>query len=100
MRKYSESIMKSVFKGAACVSILVVLLICYFLFSAGIPTILKIGVKDFVLGKEWSPGSGLYGIFPIDRRKHLCYHRGSGHWGANRNINCGIYGEILQRTGL
>ncbi len=65
MRKYSESIMKSVFKGAACVSILVVLLICYFLFSAGIPTILKIGVKDFVLGKEWSPGSGLYGIFPM-----------------------------------
>ena len=65
MRKYSESIMKSVFKGAACVSIVTVLLICYFLFSTGIPTILKIGVKDFVFGKEWSPGSGLYGIFPM-----------------------------------
>lgn len=39
MRKYSESIMKIVFLLSAAVSILAVLLICWFLFSEGLPTI-------------------------------------------------------------
>ena len=37
MRKYSESIMKIVFLLSAAVSILAVLLICWFLFYEGLP---------------------------------------------------------------
>ena len=51
MKKYSEKIMHVVFLLAACASILAVILICAFLFVNGIPTIGKIGLGNFVLGK-------------------------------------------------
>lgn len=65
MRKYKESLMKFVFLVAACISILAVVLICYFLFANGLPAIAKIGVTDFIFGKVWKPGNDLYGIFPM-----------------------------------
>ena len=63
--KYSEKIMHVVFLLAACASILAVILICAFLFVNGIPTIGKIGLGNFVLGKIWMPKSGIFGIFPM-----------------------------------
>ena len=65
MKKYSEKIMHVVFLLAACASILAVILICAFLFVNGIPTIGKIGLGNFVLGKIWMPKSGICGIFPM-----------------------------------
>ena len=65
MKKYSEKIMHVVFLIAACASILAVILICAFLFVNGIPTIGKIGLGKFVLGKIWMPKSGIFGIFPM-----------------------------------
>lgn len=65
MKKYSEKIMHVVFLLAACASILAVILICAFLFVNGIPTIGKIGLGKFVLGKIWMPKSGIFGIFPM-----------------------------------
>ena len=65
MKKYSEKIMHVVFLLAACASILAVILICAFLFVNGIPTIGKIGLGNFVLGKIWMPKSGIFGIFPM-----------------------------------
>ena len=65
MKKYSEKIMHVVFLIAACASILAVILICAFLFVNGIPTIGKIGLGNFVLGKIWMPKSGIFGIFPM-----------------------------------
>lgn len=65
MKKYSEKIMHVVFLLAACASILAVILICAFLFVNGIPTIGKIGLENFVLGKIWMPKSGIFGIFPM-----------------------------------
>lgn len=56
--------MHVVFLIAACASILAVILICAFLFVNGIPTIGKIGLGNFVLGKIWMPKSGIFGIFP------------------------------------
>lgn len=53
MKKYSEKIMHVVFLLAACASILAVILICAFLFVNGIPTIGKIGLGNFALGKIW-----------------------------------------------
>ena len=65
MKKFKEVLMKIIFLIAACVSIISVVLICFFLFSKGIPAISKIGVTEFLLGKQWKPSSDLYGIFPM-----------------------------------
>lgn len=65
MRNHSENVMKAVFLAAACASIIAVILICVFLFASGIPAIMEIGPFDFLLGRSWKPGQGLYGIFPM-----------------------------------
>ncbi len=65
MRKHKESITKYIFLFAACISILAVVLICYFLFANGLPAIQKIGVTDFIFGKVWKPGNDKFGIFPM-----------------------------------
>ncbi len=65
MRKHKETIMQGVFLLAACTSIAAVLLICFFLFTNGIPAMGKIGVFKFLLGREWRPSNGIYGILPM-----------------------------------
>ena len=67
MSKLIEKVMSAVFFTSALTSILAVLLICLFLFVNGIPAMGKIGVFDFLLGKEWSPTDTppLFGIFPM-----------------------------------
>lgn len=57
--------MRVVFLLCACVSILAVILICFFLFANGIPTIGKIGVKEFLLGLDWKPLQNIFGILPM-----------------------------------
>lgn len=65
MKNFKETFMGWVFKVTAAVSILAVLLICVFLFSEGIPAISEIGIAEFLTGKEWRPGSNIYGIYPM-----------------------------------
>ena len=65
MKKYSEAIMKIVFMLSGAVSILAVLMICYFLFSEGLPTIGEIGVGNFLTGTVWKPLENQFGIFPM-----------------------------------
>ncbi len=65
MKNILELLMKAVFIVSACVSILAILLICFFLFSNGIPAIAQIGVGDFLLGDLWKPLNGKFGIFPM-----------------------------------
>ena len=67
MSKLREKAMSAVFFTSALTSILAVLLICLFLFVNGIPAMSKIGIFDFLLGKEWSPSDTppLFGIFPM-----------------------------------
>lgn len=66
-RRLKESTMKVVFLVCALTSILAVALICLFLFVNGIPAMAKVGVFNFLLGKEWSPSDtpALYGILPM-----------------------------------
>jgi phosphate transport system permease protein len=40
-------------------------LITFFIFEEGIPLILKVGPKAFLLGEKWIPSKGLFGIFPM-----------------------------------
>lgn len=57
--------MKCCFLICACVSVAAVAAICLFMFVNGIPAMGKIGVFKFLLGTEWSPSKGVYGILPM-----------------------------------
>lgn len=60
-----EKIMQAVFFATACISILAVGLICFFLFANGMPAIKEIGVMQFLTGRTWRPGNGDYGILSM-----------------------------------
>ena len=64
---FKERAASTIFLVSALASILFVALICVFLFANGVPAILKIGVPDFLFGKEWAPTDepAVYGIFPM-----------------------------------
>jgi len=59
--------MSAVFLIAALASIFSIGLICLFLFANGLPAIGKIGLAEFLLGREWTPVDvpPLFGIFPM-----------------------------------
>lgn len=65
LQSFKENALRVVFLLCACVSILAVILICFFLFANGIPTIGKIGVKEFLLGLDWKPLQNIFGILPM-----------------------------------
>ena len=46
-------------------AISVLALITLFIFKEGLPIMVKVGVTDFILGRRWSPGKGVFGIFPM-----------------------------------
>jgi phosphate transport system permease protein len=56
-----------VFLFSAFVSVLAVALICFFLLINGLPAIGKVGVLEFLFGKEWSPTDlpAVFGILPM-----------------------------------
>ena len=65
MQKIKETGMRLLFALCACISILAVVLICWFLFSNGIPAIGEIGADKFLLGERWKPLEKQFGIFPM-----------------------------------
>ena len=65
MNKTKENGMHLLFLAAASFSILCVALICLFLFANGLPAMVKIGPLKFLLGTQWKPGNGLFGIAPM-----------------------------------
>lgn len=60
-----EKIVEKVLFLIALSSIFILALITFFIFEEGIPLILKIGPKAFLLGQKWIPSKGLFGIFPM-----------------------------------
>jgi len=67
MKNAKERLMHIVFFVSALASVLAVALICLFLFANGIPAMGKIGIFNFLLGKEWSPSDtpAVFGILPM-----------------------------------
>lgn len=67
VKDLKEIVMQGVFLSAALVCILAVGLICVFLFANGVPAMAKIGMFDFILGKNWAPTDipASYGILPM-----------------------------------
>lgn len=66
-KKSLEGFMKIIFILCATTSILAILLICYFIFSGGIPFIMEYGLKDFLFGTQWKPSHTpqTFGILPM-----------------------------------
>ena len=66
-RQALEKGVSGLFFLCACVSIVAVLLICYFLFANGIPAMKEIGVFDFLFGTTWAPKNepASFGILPM-----------------------------------
>lgn len=60
-----ERVMNILFIAATAVSIIAVGLICWFVFSTAIPTMTKIGFRDFLFGSLWKPTQDVYGILPM-----------------------------------
>lgn len=65
MQKLKESSMKWIFLAAACAAVFALGLICFFLFSGGLPAIKEIGLWQFLSGTQWKPASGEFGILPM-----------------------------------
>jgi phosphate transport system permease protein len=60
-----EKIIEKALFLTALSSIFILGLITFFIFEEGLPLMLKIGLKAFLLGEKWSPSKGLFGIFPM-----------------------------------
>ena len=63
--KLIEKMMHGVFLLTAMTSVVAVVIICVFLFANGMPAVREIGLGEFILGKEWFPMEGVFGIFPM-----------------------------------
>lgn len=65
--RLKERAMSVVFLMAALTSILAVGLICLFLLVNGVPAMQKIGLFNFLLGREWSPADTppMFGLLPM-----------------------------------
>jgi phosphate transport system permease protein len=66
-KKLLEKGMEILFLICACVSIVSVALICFFIFVNGVPAIAQIGFFKFIFGTEWSPSNEppSFGILPM-----------------------------------
>jgi phosphate transport system permease protein len=67
LKRFREKLAGIIFFVSAFASVLAVALICVFLFVNGLPAIGKVGVLDFLLGREWSPTDlpAVFGILPM-----------------------------------
>ena len=67
LKTAAEYFMQAVFLVCACISILCVAVICIYMFAKGCPAIAKIGVAEFLGGKDWFPTNSQpsFGIFPM-----------------------------------
>lgn len=75
---------------AACSSTIVLFLIALFIFKEGVPIIIKTGLSHFLLGKEWSPLSGQFGILPFIVGS-LCITFGALVLGVPFGVSCAVY---------
>ncbi|MDR2957400.1 MAG: phosphate ABC transporter permease subunit PstC [Coriobacteriales bacterium] len=65
--RLQEQIMRIVFTISALAAIIAVGLICVFLLVSGVPAIAEIGIREFLLGTDWSPTNNppAFGILPM-----------------------------------
>lgn len=64
MKRY-EAVIETLILICAAAAVISVALITWFIFQQGLPILLHYGVFRFILGTDWSPTSGNYGILPL-----------------------------------
>ncbi len=64
MKTYEKVIEKLILLSAIMATVSVAL-ITVFIFREGVPVLKEYGIIEFVLGTEWSPTNGKYGILPL-----------------------------------
>lgn len=65
MNHWKERLLKQIFLVTACLAILAVALIFIFVGIKGFPIFAKVSPIDFILGTDWSPLKGNFGILPF-----------------------------------
>lgn len=65
MRNLREKGAEWIFIIASAMSVVSVLLICWFIFSNSFPALKEIGVMNFLTGTVWQPSNGHFGILPM-----------------------------------
>ena len=61
----SDHLARYIFLAVAFSATVSLLLIALFILKEGVPFIVKIGLKDFLLSSEWDPSAGRFGIYPM-----------------------------------
>jgi phosphate transport system permease protein len=63
--KRLEKVFEVFFLLCAAVAVAAVAVITLYIFIQGFPAMARIGVINFIFGKEWNPSANLFGIFPM-----------------------------------
>jgi len=64
-KSVSEGLMRGLFLASACVCILAVGVICFFLIANGLPFFRQSSLIDFISGTQWAPLRNIFGILPM-----------------------------------
>ena len=64
-RRYGEKFVESVLFISAITSIIIMLMIFYFLFQEGVNAFAKVGIINLIMGQMWHPPSDIYGMMPL-----------------------------------
>lgn len=62
---FIEKFAEIIFLVSAVVSVISLLIIAFFIFSQGMPGMLKIGIGKFLTGQIWQPRAEIFGILPM-----------------------------------
>ncbi len=61
----TEKLAESIFLVFSCVSVGSVVLITVYIFAAGTPAIVQIGLGNFLFGTQWNAEANMFGILPL-----------------------------------
>ena len=64
-RKYKERFIEGLLFTSAITSILVMLLIFYFLIRESFPAFAELGIFSLLTGQKWHPAGDIYGLLPL-----------------------------------
>ena len=64
-RRYGERFIETILFAFAMASIIIMLLIFYFLVREGLRAFVEVGTLNLVLGQKWHPAGDIYGILPL-----------------------------------
>jgi len=64
-RVNQETLVSVVLTAMALTAVSGLAVITAFIFKEGLPLIMKVGLKDFILSSDWHPLEGKFGIFPM-----------------------------------